>query len=505
MAKIAKEVRAQYQAITVPSAYVGNPLIEALPPIFSEAEVYRILKHYPKVDLAAEQAAPVHERVHCVSALDDLVIPLPIAYDVETALSILIRRGYAPRNPFSREWRHQGFGIREAMADPLADYEIRSKSVPAMMVTGVSGSGKTTLLETLLGAYPQTIVHTEYHGQRFNTKQLVWIEVNASFDASLKGLILAMFGEVDTALGTNYRQQFDRSKRTIDTLIGNLAQVFTTHQLGVLYVDEIQCLLLRGMDEAKLALSLFLKIANVCKVPMVFSCTYAAASLFAKVARNARRVCSGGYFDLALPRTYKEEVWDKLVLEAVWKKYQWVPEPAPLDDDLRELYFQLTQGILAVFIALHRASQIYAIRRKLPSVDAAILQKVYETQFVLLHPALEALRSGQQNRLEKFEDLLPPKDQLAQLLRPSAAEIAAERLKRLIELSQGESAGPNTEDSASAAAPETKPPSITPVEATKTSEGAPPASPRRKRKTATTEESERRKRLGLDGGNATAT
>lgn len=367
-----------------------------------------------------------------MAAIEDLVIPLPVAFEVESALSVLIRRGYAARNPFNREWRRKHFNIKKEMGEPLVEYEVCSKSVPAIMVTGVSGSGKTTLIANLLEMYHQTIIHTDYKGESFNVKQLVWINVNASFDASLRGLILSMFGAVDAALGTNYRQQYEKSRHTIDTMIGNLSQVFATHHLGVLFVDEIQCLMLRGDKEAELALSLFLKIGNVCRVPIVFGGTYAAVKMFSKVARNARRVCNGGYFDLILPAKYDDVIWDKLIVELIWKKYQWVSSPAPLTDELRKLIFHLSQGIMAMMIALIRAAQIYAIRKNVNTVDEEILITVYKRQFVLMHAALDALRSNERNRLEKFEDLLPPKDQLNALLRSNQSEIISERIQRIL-------------------------------------------------------------------------
>lgn len=427
-----KQIVAAYHSITAPAAYAGNPLIEALPHIFSEDYVTQELRYIPDVATALEHALPPHERIHCVSAIEDLVIPLPVAFDVEAALSILIRRGYAARNPFNREWRRLHCKIKKTMSEPLEEYQVRSKSVPAIMVTGVSGNGKTTLIETLFEMYSQVIIHTDYRNESFAVKQLVWIGVNASFDASLKGLVLSMFGAVDAAIGTDYRKQYEKSTRTIDTMIGNLAQVFATHYLGVLFVDEIQCLMLRGDHEAELALSLFLKIANVCRVPIVFSGTYAAVRLFSKVARNSRRVCSGGYFDLALPSRFDDIVWDKLVVEVVWKKFQWVKKPAPLTEELRKYIFHLSQGIMAIFIALHRAAQVHAIRHNLDTVDKKVLQDVYDRQFIPMHQALAALRSGKKNRLEKFEDLLPPKDQLDALLRPNNNELLAERIERLL-------------------------------------------------------------------------
>lgn len=433
MSQLIKQMEAEYQTISFPAAYVGNPLIEALPTIFSEDAVRQSVRNFPRIAFTTERALPIHERIHCVSAIEDLVVPLPSMYEVESALSIMLRRGYAARNPFNQEWRRKLFRIQEEMRELLEEYQVRSRSVPAMMITGVSGGGKTTLIEGLLEMYPQVIVHTNYRGSAFAVKQLVWIRVNASFDASLKGLVLSLFGAVDEALGTTYRNQYENSKASIDTMIGRWAQIVATHHLGVIFIDEIQCLLLRGDEEAKLALSLFLKIGNVCRLPMIFGGTYAAVKLFSKVARNARRVCSGGYFDLELPISHADPLWNMGVLEVVWK-YQWVSKPAVLDDNLRKVIFELTQGILAVLIALHRAAQVYAIRNKLDTVDTPVLRKVYLTQFVLLHPALSALKSKQSNRLEKFEDLLPPKDQLDSLLKPTTTEVRADLLERLLAL-----------------------------------------------------------------------
>lgn len=429
----ARAVAAIYHPIEDPVAYAGNPLIEALPHILSIADVMKLVQHQPTTNRARETALASHERVHCVSAIDDLVLALPEAFEVESDLSIMLRRGYAARNPIEPAWRRERLAIYEEMATPLRQYEVCAETVSAMMVTGVSGSGKTTLVRRLLGTYPQVIAHHKYAGGCFETRQVVWIAVSASFDASLRGLVLSMFGAIDSAVGTSYRMQYEKSKHTIDSLIGNLAKVFLQHHLGVLMIDECQCLQLRGKDEAQLALNLFLKISNVCRIPLIFVGTYAASALFATVARNARRVCSGGYTDLALPDRWDAPIWKTFVLEPVWERYQWVPSPQPLSEEIGKLYFKLTQGLMAVFIALHRASQVYAIRRNLPTVTAEIIQKVYNDQFVLLHPALEALRSGKVNKLEKFEDLLPPKEQLANLLRPTQKDLLDERLAMLRE------------------------------------------------------------------------
>lgn len=433
MSRLIKQIPAEYKSIAAPAAYVGNPLIEALPKIFTDEEVRQDVHNFPRIAFKAERELPKHERIHCVSALDDLVITLPTLFEVESALSVMLRRGYVPRNPLQRVWRRKVLSIQTEMSSPLEEYQHRSKTVPALMITGVSGNGKTTLAESLLEMYPQTIVHTTYKDEMFHVKQLVWIKVNASFDASLKGLVLSLFGAVDAALGTTYKMQYEKSQVSIDTMVGRWAQVVLTHHLGVLLVDEIQCFLLRGDAEAKLALSLFLKIGNVCGLPIIFSGTYSAVRLFSQVARNARRVCSGGYFDVKLPSSHSDIMWDQGIVPVVWQ-YQWVKKPAPLTEELKKAIFDVTQGILAVLIALLRAAQVYAIRNEIETVDSNVIRRVYEDQFVLLHPALAALKSKKSKRLEKFEDLLPPKDQLDALLRPSANEHRADLLEKLLAL-----------------------------------------------------------------------
>jgi len=437
MSRLIRQQEAQYKTITAPASYAGNPLIEALPEIYSEEDVLSDVQYLPKVAFKLECSLPKHERLHCVSAIDDLVIAFPALFEVESALSIMLRRGYAVRNPFSRSWRKSAMCIQDVMNKPIEEYQTRSKSIPAMMITSVSGGGKTTLIENLLEMYPQVISHTAYKEATFSVKQLVWIRVNASFDASLRGLVLSLFGAVDNALQTNYRSQYENSKASVDTMLGRWAQIVTTHHLGVLFVDEVQCLALRGDAEANLALSLFLKIGNECKLPIIFGGTYSAVKLFSNVARNARRVCSGGYFDLQLPSSFRDAMWDKGTVQVVWK-YQWVSNPAPLDDELRATFYELTQGILAVLVALHRTAQLYAIRQGLDRVDAAVIRKVYKTQFVLLHPALNALKSKSRKRLEKFEDLLPPKDQLDALLAPTANEARADLIERLLAMNAKE-------------------------------------------------------------------
>ena len=78
--------------------YCGNPLIEALPPIYSEIQARELLKYYPVVDPAV-RAKPSHIRTHAVVNAADFFTPLPIHLALQQQLDRIIRSGYLNRNP----------------------------------------------------------------------------------------------------------------------------------------------------------------------------------------------------------------------------------------------------------------------------------------------------------------------------------------------------------------------------------------------------------------------
>ena len=78
--------------------YCGNPLIEALPPIYSEIEARDLLKYYPVVDPAI-RAKPTHIRAYAVMNAADFFTPLPIHLALQQQLDRILRSGYLNRNP----------------------------------------------------------------------------------------------------------------------------------------------------------------------------------------------------------------------------------------------------------------------------------------------------------------------------------------------------------------------------------------------------------------------
>lgn len=80
------------------SIYRGNPLIEALPPIWTEDEVMERLEVYPEFD-ERERKLPAHQRLHLIQNVLELLILMTPHLDLEQRFSRMIRAGYIARNP----------------------------------------------------------------------------------------------------------------------------------------------------------------------------------------------------------------------------------------------------------------------------------------------------------------------------------------------------------------------------------------------------------------------
>jgi hypothetical protein len=73
--------------------------------------------------------------------------------------------------------------------------------------------------------------------------------------------------------------------------------------------------------------------------------------------RQARR--SSGQGALIWDRMQNDESWE-IMLRAMWK-YQWLQKPAPLTDELKNVLYEESQGILDIAVKLYAMAQSKAI------------------------------------------------------------------------------------------------------------------------------------------------
>lgn len=414
-------VVAVYQTAKL-SAYQGNPLIEALPPLNSFLNDSSALKGSLRCTIEDIHLNGV-ERAHCICRIiDDFFQPLSQHIQLHERLSLMIRGGYVGRNPETGDWaKHIQNGYELVISGDLKAIKFTdvNSTAQSMTLIGCSGNGKTTAMKQLLSLYPQVI----YHPDR-NFEQVVYLKIDCSHDGSLKELCLNFFRAMDRALGTtNYQKQYSTSKRpSIETLLAAMAQVANSHAVGVLIIDEIQHLSRSRSGGSEKMLNFFVTLVNTIGLPVILVGTPRAREIFEADMRSARR--GSGLGAIFWDPMEEGREW-KALTDKLWS-LQWLQKrDEVLSDEIRALWYDLSQGVLDIVVKLFVLCQLRAIATRVERITPKLMQQVYQDELKPVHPMLAALRSGDVEEMIKFSDLkLSDTDKKILELRQRVAESA---------------------------------------------------------------------------------
>lgn len=418
------------------SEYAGNPLIEALPAIFSRDQVIRSQIHYPEVPEDIEQQAP-EIRFQMLQRIKDFYLPPVEFVDIERQFSALIRKGYIARNPIKDNVSIkvlQEINDVKRISDQekiarLAQVQAPNRTTASSFsVIGVSGIGKTTAIERILMMYPQVIYHSEYKNKPFTRIQLVWLKVDCPYDGSLKTLCRSFFSAVDNVLGTtNYFQKYGNPKNSTALMMVHMAYISALHSIGVIIIDEIQHLLASKVNSEEM-LNFFVTLVNTIGVPLFYIGTYKAMKVLNQDFRQARRIGTEGV--LMWDRMKNDRKW-MMFLQTIWE-FQYLSEYTELTDDLANAMYELSQGITSVAVSLFTLAQKKAIGRE-ECLTKELLKKVYDNDLAMIKPMLNALKNNNIRDLSKYEDLVINIDELMSRVEPEnnvediIAALAAEK------------------------------------------------------------------------------
>ena len=386
--------------------YSGHPLINALPPINSADQIAKLLFRYPKIT-KEERALPSHIRRHAMMRiLDKFLYPTKYHSELEQTISCMIRSGYLSRNIADKSFVES----LNAVDRVKAVNKRRNAGNEALVssVIGCSGSGKSTAVEAILDCYDQAILHPEYQHV-----QLVWLKLECPHDGSVKSLCINFFRAVDKALNTDYEDTHVKSRSSAESLLGDIARVSALHSIGILVIDEIQHLDEFKSGGSERIINFFVALTNVIKIPVLFVGTPKAREIFNPTMRSSRRMAQFG--GLNWERFSRSEIaeqsggWEKF-FSLLWK-LQWFETPVPLTEEIRDVFWEYTQGIAHIAVVLFYLCQVRAVVVGKEIINKKLVKKVYDDKLSIVHPMINALRSGRKEEIEKFKDLdLPLKE-----------------------------------------------------------------------------------------------
>ena len=392
-------------AIKTLREYDENPYIIALPPMDGAKAFADRLASPPSFDSSERDLSPILRR-HAVHRLHEYFRPTSRHLVFAEEFDILLRRGYVGRDPTEGV---DGARIVE-VADQAADDLLLSRSRPlkagstakSATLVGVPGVGKTHTVNHLLRSYPQVIEHSEY------PTQIVWIKLDTPVKGSLRALCVDFFRQVDILLGhgEKYTRLFAGISASEESMMNHMAIVANYHALGCLLIDEIQHLPKRE-DEHEL-LTFVVTLTNKIGVPVLFIGTMKALKMFSGSARMSRRSV-GTACSVWSNYAANDKGWQAFIKD-LWQ-YQWTSEHTLLDEGMLAMFHHHTQGVVDIAVKLFAMIQTKVILRgqagsgRAERIDASIVDEIMHRDFAPARGFLDALRSGDIDRIAKYDDL----------------------------------------------------------------------------------------------------
>lgn len=390
--------------------YDGNPFIEALPPILTVAQAGKSIKG--KVEFhPSERLADPKSRMHMVvSLLDDYFQPLSQHVQLQEKIDLMLRMGYVGRNisdgSLNRKLQ-EGYEFIKSGGDVSANFAVEKTTARSMSLIGISGAGKSKSLERVLATYPQVIFH-----EQENRFQVTYLKIECPSNGDLESLCLNFFSAVDNVLGTDYERRYAKQRLSVPKMLALMRQTANNRAIGILVIDEIQRLSQVRSGGKEQMLEFFVELVNTVGIPIVLVGTPKARPIFELELQSGRRSAGlGSIYWETIPQFVTRDNENKpnpnwvRFTDQLWK-YQWLHHGDDLlSDEIRECWYDLSQGVLDIVVKLFVLAQLRAIANKKERITVGILKSVYKQELKPVHPMLDALRSGDADRIVKYSDM----------------------------------------------------------------------------------------------------
>lgn len=350
---------------------IGNPFLEALPEMVDKDTFFSLIKSFPVLPYNMENMNAVERRTH-LTCIQSLFYPMDYMYSIYDLLYRIITVSCTTKMVLNSVRQlnivHKSFKTG-GVSSPLY-----SGQAECSAILGVPGIGKTSTVMRCLDTFPQVIIHTNYRGIPFFTKQITYLTVECPSDCSIKTLAYNIAAAVDRAIGSEY---FDRLSRlrsaSVSAIATQIKIICINHHIGVLVIDEIQNAVItaKKTNQTKPLIRFLVELTNDTSTGICFMGTMAAEEMFSSQEHLKRRTRGLRLLPLKPGTTYQN------FLLTLWN-YQFTVHKSTLTDKLANQFYDRSSGIPFYIIKLFYEAQSQAILTGYEKIDYNMLKLASE-------------------------------------------------------------------------------------------------------------------------------
>jgi len=367
-----------------------NPLINCLPPPRTRISFVNAISKTPLFNTfhSVEDRLIESEKV-----ISEFFVGLPRHYYFyERVLNKMIE-SYRIRTPEAmiRKLVDGKTLSHQQTVDLLSDQIRTAPSIFGTYLIGLAGTGKTTIINNIIKLFPKSIPHP-----KLGVTQIPIVRIQTPYRASRKDLCKSFFRELDSLANTNYSEQFMRYNEA--DLADQVRRKTLSHMIGTIVLDEIQDLKTSKTGPTEMTLAFIKQLTNVVGVPIVFIGSLEAAGILFGNFQLASR--SQGF---KWERFEKDDTYDYFIKLLFTCRV--ISGGQELNEELSNLYYELTQGVPRLLNLLHVEAQKICLHSRKNKIEPRDLIIASKNLFSSTSLAMAGIKNYNAEILSRYPDL----------------------------------------------------------------------------------------------------
>lgn len=358
-------------------------LIQKMPPMLSGRELEQALTILLEYDSSIRNENEA-VRLIALTELYKVFVPNQMSREIYSKLYLSLLR--------SLQKKESKLRVKQTLENHRAILQQEYSGIlggsDSFTIIGASGIGKSSAISRAVQLVTKTPV---IEMESPYSKILPCVLVQCPFDSSVKGLLLEIIRVVDEQLGSSYYPKATSARATTDMLIGTVSQICLNH-IGILVVDEIQNVAIS--KNGRNLLGALLQLINCSGISICMVGTPECTEFFTQAMQLARRSLGLQYEAMEYGAEF-EQLCHTLF------QYQYVKNPAELDDATVRWLYEHSNGNVSTVVTLLNDAQEIAILEGSEVLNLETLNAAYRSRMKMLHSYIAPSKKPQTSRQKK--------------------------------------------------------------------------------------------------------